>query len=201
MNKYLITPTLLNSFDYYYKDDGENQEKSRQDFLRTLSREKSIPNEAMQRGIDWENTIFQYTTSGVTEHKSTDLIKEIGDIVKGGIWQYSCKSDIKVCDKDFLLYGKCDVINFDTIYDIKYTSSYDIGKYQNSAQHLIYLYCLGNLPKFSYLISDGKSFWREDYFNNYNIENEIKSKISDFISYLERDKEASDLFCSKWITF
>ena len=29
-------------------------------------------------------------------------------------------------------------------------------------------------------------------------ENEIKSKISDFLGYLENDKEAKELFLTKW---
>jgi N-glycosylase/DNA lyase len=54
------------------------------------------------------------------------------------------------------------------------------------------------LPKFQYLISDGEDFWIEDYFNHANIENEIKSKISDFLGYLENDKEAKEMFETKW---
>jgi hypothetical protein len=64
---------------------------------------------------------------------------------------------------------------------------------------LVYLYCTG-LPKFQYLISDGKDYWIEDYYNHANIENEIKSKISDFLGYLENDKEAKEMFETKWIS-
>lgn len=36
--------------------------------------------------------------------------------------------------------------------------------------------------------------------NHANIENEIKSKISDFLGYLENDKEAKEMFETKWIS-
>lgn len=203
MNKYLITPSLINSFFYYLKDEWKSPADSRADFLKTLSRERFEPNEAMQRGIDWENALEKRCNGQVVNMDaglflkcSIDTFNEIADVVKDGVWQSSCKKDLQVSGKSFILYGRCDVIKADTIYDIKFTSNYNVGKFNDSIQHLIYMYCL-DLDKFAYLVSDGKSFWREDYFAN-DLENKIKSKISEFIQYLERDKEASDMFYSKW---
>lgn len=226
MSKYLITPSLINSFFYYMKDEWKSPADSRADFLKTLSREKFEPNEAMQKGIDfeylvektcdWESVnwvsllsmkcqklkslnITNFSEANEFYTKNTQYfscVKEIADVVKDGVWQSSCKKDLQVSGKNFILYGRCDVIKADTIYDIKFTSNYDVGKFNDSIQHLIYMYCL-DLDKFAYLVSDGKSFWREDYFAN-DLENKIKSKISEFIQYLERDKEASNMFYSKW---
>ena len=194
MTKYLITPSLINSFQYYIKDEWKSPEDSRADFLRTLSRERFQPNEAMQKGIDFENKIEAWCNGS----DNNDLIvNEIGDIVKGGLWQESCKKDLTIGGNNFILYGRCDVVKGDTIYDIKYTKRYDVGKFQDSIQHLIYLYCL-DLPNFSYLVSDGKDFWREDYSNNNEVENVIKSKISDFLDYLDNDDEAKSLFKNNW---
>jgi len=231
MTKYLITPTLINSYQYYINDEFKSPADSRADFLKTLSRERFEPNEAMQKGIDFEDDIKFYCETGffkgmgkvideseldfrdeyemhiiypkqIVKHNEPEyvidyVIKDIGDIIKGGLWQQTCKKEIKVGNQEFLLYGKMDVIKRDTIYDIKYTRNYELGKFLDSAQHLIYLYCTG-LPKFQYLISDGEDYWIEDYHNHINIENEIKSKISDFLSYLENDKEAKELFKTKW---
>ena len=213
MTKYLITPTLINSYQYYIDDEFKSPADSRADFLKTLSKQKFDPTEAMQKGIDFENKIFELDkmlkadwddiaincifSQETKEYK--DCLKNIATIVKNGLWQETCKKELQVDGQEFLLYGKMDVIKKDTIYDIKYTSNYELGKFLNSAQHLIYLYCTG-LPKFKYLISNGKDFWIEDYFNNVNIENEIKSKINDFLSYLENDNEAKNLFETKWQT-
>lgn len=216
MTKYLITPTLLNDFQYYIQDEYKSPADSRADFLKTLSREKFQPNEAMQKGIDFENDVQNYCvdkfepTNRIITHIDNGEQEEInewdsysvcvitcGRIVKGGLWQQTVKKDLIIGNQEFLLYGKCDVIKRDTIYDIKFTSNYEVGKFLDSAQHLIYLYCL-DLPKFQYLISDGEEYWVEDYHNHKGIEDEIKSKISDFLSYLENDKEAKEMFFTKW---
>jgi len=125
------------------------------------------------------------------------VVKDIGDIVKSGLWQQSVKKEIKVGNQEFLLYGRTDVIKRNTIYDIKFTSNYELGKFLDSSQHLIYLYCTG-LPNFSYLISDGEDWWREDYHNHEQVKDQIKSKIADFMSYLENDFEAKQMFLTKW---
>jgi hypothetical protein len=191
--KYLITPSLLGSFVWYLSDESED---SREKFLQTLERVRTPKNPAQQKGIDFENAVFGYCCLD-KQLPIINPITQIGDIVKGGLWQQSVKKEIKVGNQDFLLYGRTDVIKHDTVYDIKYTRKYDLGKFLDSAQHLIYLYCTG-LLKFQYLISDGKDYWIEDYHNHANIENEIKGKISDFLGYLENDKEAKELFETKW---
>jgi hypothetical protein len=204
MTKYLITPTLINSYQYYINDEFKSPADSRADFLKTLSRERFESNEAMQRGIDFERDI-QLATNQFNQidifHTDYDekqhIINQIAKIVNGGLWQQTCKKDLHIGNKEFLLYGKMDVVKRDTVYDIKFTSNYELGKFLNSAQHLIYLYCTG-LPKFQYLISDGKDYWIEDYYNHANIENEIKGKINDLLGYLENDMEAKKLFETKW---
>lgn len=231
MQKMLITPSLLNSYAYYIQDEWKSPAESRADFLKTLSRERFEPNEAMQKGIDFEDDVKFYCDFAsfrgmgktideseldirdehethiiyekeIVKHNEPEfaidyVVKDIGDIVKGGLWQQSVKKEIKVGNQEFLLYGRTDVIKRDTVYDIKFTSNYELGKFLDSSQHLIYLFC-SDLPNFSYLISDGKEFWREDYHNHAGIENEIKSKISDFLGYLENDKEAKEMFLTKW---
>lgn len=211
MNKYLITPSLINSYQYYINDQFKSPADSRADFLKTLSRKKFEPSEAMQKGIDFEEAIREVCETKEVEEifhfsnfenyeeriREAEIVNILSRIVKGGIWQATCKKDLQVNDQDFLLYGRCDVIKADIVFDIKYTSKYELGKFSDSIQHLIYLYCL-DLPKFSYLISNGKEWWREDYINNGNVENEIKSKISDFLGYLESDKEAKEMFFNKW---
>lgn len=206
MTKYLVTPTLLNSFSYYVKDEWKTPKESRADFLKTLSREKFEPNEAMQRGIDFENaiqeyckflSIFKYNMPKIPEFTWHFVISELAGILEGGIWQQSYNKTISIGNNDFVIYCRSDVVKADTVYDIKYTSKYDIGKFQDSAQHLFYLFC-SELPKASYLISNGKDWWFEDYFNYSSVEDDIKSKISEFLSYLENDKEARDMFYSKW---
>lgn len=194
MTSYLITPTLLNSLKYYLGSDYANRE----DFLNTLSREKFKPNEAMQKGIDFENTLECICNGVITNIENyKEVFHEFSKILKGGYWQESVKKEIEVAGTRILLYGRCDVIKGDTVYDIKYTKNYDLGKFQESTQHLIYMFCSG-LDKFKYLVSDLKSYWIEEYVKQSNIEAKLRSEIMQFFDYLDRDKEANELFYTKW---
>lgn len=218
MTKHLLTPSLINSFQYYIQDEWKSPEDSRADFLKTLSREKAPTTEAQAKGIKFENDIFDCCNGKYLKFRPVDtfpaiepntgevleiadnydfVVNSLSKIVKGGLWQQSVKKDLKVGNHDFLLYGRTDVIKRDTVFDIKFTSNYELGKFQDSSQHLIYLYC-SDLPKFSYLVSDGKDWWREDYFNHAGIEGEIKSKVSEFLNYVEGDKEAKELYFNNW---
>jgi hypothetical protein len=196
MEKYLITPSLLNSFSCYLKDEFKSPADSRADFLKTLSREGFEPNQAMV------NDIWNLCNDGFNspENEEEMVVQyQIASIVKGGLWQTKCQKELTIGNQTFLLYGEPNVVKADTVYDIKFTSNYKLGKFQDSIQHLIYLYCL-DMPKFAYLISDGKEWWREDYFNNIGVEGKIKGKISEFLNYLENDSEAKELFNNKWKT-
>jgi len=53
MSKYLITPTLINAYQYYINDEFKSPTDSRAEFLKTLSKEKFKPSEVMQKGIDF----------------------------------------------------------------------------------------------------------------------------------------------------
>lgn len=201
---YLITPTLLNSFAYYFgyeaEASGEDEEyvsaeqkeaKARAEFLSTLRREQFEKSEAMLAGIAFEDRVRAYCNGAPDD---SPVVQEIGDICKGGVWQQSVK---RVLDGQYLLYGKLDVMKRDTIIDIKRTKSYELGKYQSSLQHRIYFYCTG-LPNFRYLVSDERSWWSEDYFNHTGIEQEIRDAIRKLIGYLEHDPEAKAIFYDKW---
>lgn len=204
---HLITPSLLNNFAYYLSFEGETTEdeggivitaeekeaKQRAEFLTMLRREKTPNTEDQQRGLDFEAQIQEHC-EGAPDNDP--VIQEIGAIVKGGMWQQSMKLEFG----EFLLYARADVIKRDTIYDIKRPRSggnYEPGKYAQSAQHRIEFLCSG-MPKFSYIISDGRNWWREDYFNHAGIEQEIRAMIREFTGYLENDPEAKALYYSNW---
>ena len=126
MTKYLITPSLLNSYQYYINDEFKSPADSRADFLKTLSKEKFVPNEAMQKGIFFEDSINDYCKDPLyinvkSNVRSTihlnffsdkepcyywDCVKSIGDIVKGGLWQQTCKKSYILATKSFCFMAK-----------------------------------------------------------------------------------------------
>lgn len=204
MVKYLMTPTLLNSFSYYFKYEGEKEEEVRQSFIDLLHKDRFRMTPAMQRGIDFENNVQAYCEDRlkiVGDAPEQNVMRDIGNICKGGHWQKRVMKEIVINGIKFLLYGKCDVIKEDYIHDIKTTKNYDIGKYQDSAQHLLYMFC-GAFKKFSYLIAQGgtylNAFYKEDYFYTKDTKQQLITKINEFLGFLENDKEAKDLYFDKW---
>jgi hypothetical protein len=194
---YLITPTLLNGWQYYLQYDGEDPAKNREEFLNLLAKKKFEKTEAMQKGIEFETAIAAQGNGIDYEGDSFDpaVIKMLSSICgrEKGLWQIKLQKDLG----EDLLYGVCDVIHQNTIYDIKYTQNYDTGKFYASMQHRIYLHCTG-LPRFAYLVSNGKEFWEEDYFYNKKMEDEIRECIYNFKSYLKTDETAQQLFEQNW---
>lgn len=219
MKSYLITPSLLQSFQYFidYDEDEacakysqgdtiakvKTNAQIRTEFLQTLSREKFSPNEAMQAGIEFEDRIKALCDGAINSSigwKYDDAAKEIAGTVWNGAWQEKCSREIELNNENYLLYGKMDVVKRDWIYDIKFvtkTSNYEVGKFLNSVQHRIYLFCTG-FSKFAYLVSDGKQVWREEYRANSDDESFIKNKISEFRNYLKNDSEMELMFLTKW---
>jgi hypothetical protein len=195
---------------------------SREKFEPNLNMQKGLDFEYLVKktcdwedgGVHWASLLAQkcqkLKSLGILNYKDVvsfidknsdylKCIKEIGKIVEKSLWQQSVKKEITVGNQEFLLYGRTDVIKRDTVYDIKFTSNYEAGKFVSSSQYRIYLYC-SDLPKFQYLVSDGKEYWVEDYHNHAGIEDELKGMISDFMGYLENDKEAKEIFSNKWIS-
>lgn len=209
MAKYLITPSLYSSFLYYAKGNfdvyedpekaKEMENKAREDFLNTLNKVKSEPSEAMIRGINFENlvsAICEGKTPVITpeEEPEVNCAIDIAEKVRGGTWQVVLQKDIG----KYLLYGKADVIKRDIIFDIKRTSSYDIGKYQDSIQHLLYLECT-KIDKFEYLICDGKNLYGESYFKQSNNLQILTEKIEEMVAWIKSAPEFAEPFEKNWI--
>jgi len=114
--RYLITASLYNSYKYFLSCSDENYEQKKEEFIKTLRREKSEPTAIMQRGIDFENQIQAYTKGGKA---ANEVVREIGDIVKGGLWQQKVSGEISVGKWELFLYGIMDTCKQDTIFDIK----------------------------------------------------------------------------------
>lgn len=222
MDKYLITVTLLNSFLYYQGEYGK-----RDDFISLLRKDKFEPDDAMALGIAFEDDIQRYTetwiekvidvkkymtkneiqsyetTNVLTDKFMTklstvmDMIREIGNKVEGGFWQQSLSKNISVMGRNFVIYGRADVILDDTIYDIKYTGKYDLGKFKKSMQHRIEFACT-DYEKFEYLVSDLKRCYVETYWKSKDDLDVVKKTIADMLFYFEQDKEANELFLRNW---
>ncbi len=193
---YLITPSLLNSWQWFLSvEDDDKQEAERQKFIATLKREKFEKTPAMEFGIKFEDDIaFMCRTKTKTIN---DTANEIVNIVSGGTWQLPCKK----LYKNFLLYGRMDVVKGNVVYDIKTASRYDVGKFQKSAQHRLYLYCTG-LERCDYLVAEVYHGKEETIIKGFCVESytdrDIEPMVDDFIAWLDYDPELKLLYYAHW---
>jgi len=198
-DRYLITPSLLNSWAYIWLC-GENvreaqsdevciedkilvaQEKAYNDFITVLNRIKTEPNEFMLRGIEYEDECYKGNT-------------DCSPIIEGGAYQIVGKKEETIDDIDFLLYGRLDVLKGGIIYDIKRVSKYSTQKYLKSYQHPFYFELFKECDEFDYLIYDGDTLHIETYYRDQVVD--IKSVISQFIKWLKKNN-LLELYKEKW---
>lgn len=195
----LVTPSLLNSWLYIWLSrdnvkESDNDvicledkqdlamQKAYHEFLGTLRREQTPPNENMLRGIQYEDDCYK----GLTD---------ASPIIKGGAFQIVGKKNVVVDSVPFLMYGRLDVLKNGIIYDIKRVTRYATQKYLHSAQHGFYLDLFPNASQFTYLAFDGNKLHQETYYRwQYKPTEAI---LSDFIKWL-RENNLWDVYASLW---
>lgn len=205
MSRYLITHSLLSSWMYAIKDDPFEDATTERDpyaeFLNALNRLPSPPNEAMQNGIDFENLVTQISDSpGLFERYAEkprwyDAAKEIASIVRGGQFQFKARKAVNVAGMEFVLFGKLDVLKAGSIYDIKFSKSYDRGTFFVSTQHPMYLELVPEAQDFTYLVSNGVDVWTESYTREET--RSIFPVIADFADWL-RSQGLFQIYVEKW---
>lgn len=188
--RYLITPSLLNSWLYIWtcvdgleenEDDevcledkiSQKQSEAFESFLKYLKKEKIEPNKFMIEGIQFEKDTYDGKTC-------------FSEIVKDGAFQIVGKKEVKIDGIDFLMYGKLDVLKGGVIYDIKRVWKYKLNKYVKSAQHGFYLDLFENAKMFKYLIWDGRKPHYEIYHRGEYVRTE--ELIHLFIVWLRKNK-------------
>ncbi len=202
MARYLMTHSLLSSWLYAMKgnpyEDATTEKDAFAEFMMTLRREPTPTNEAMQKGIDFENLVTAIVNGEQTPpdlDKWYDAAYEVAEIVRGGLLQYKAKKEIEVAGITFLLYGRLDALKAGVVYDIKFSSGYDKGKYVTSTQHPTYLMLIPDAYEFTYLVSNGGSVWKETYRRDETAD--IREVISDFVSWLEAN-DLLDTYKEHW---
>jgi len=187
MKGFLITPSLYSSWKYW-KDNEEDDGKA--DILLTLKKIEMIKSPAMLAGIKFEEEIQKVCEGSAAEDS---CVNEVADMVRGGMWQQTVSREL---DGD-LLYGRADVIRRNKIFDIKKVIQYEIGKYESSIQHLIYMYAT-DIPNFDYLIADSYNVYVETYHWENKSLDELRSRIADMKESILADAEMAEAFIKNW---
>lgn len=191
-NKYLITQSLLSAWNWIYKSDNGYE-----DFLKTLHRKKTKPNQAMLDGQQFENMVTAACegASPPEGHKWEKGILGVTDYVRDGAFQVKLSRNMRVFNVNFVLYGILDVLKSGIIYDIKFSKTYHYGKYADSPQHPMYFALCPEARRFTYIISDGKEVYREPY--RPDEVQPIEKEIAGFLAFLEM-RRLSDVYFKNW---
>ena len=174
--KYLITSSLLDSYDWYKHAPRGWKNKAYQDFANMIRRVSKPTPSSAKRGIDFEdivckncNVLSHEKLSELAENfygsnKAVPIVCKMAEVCRGGEQQKKVFSDITVAGDDYHLFGYADIVFPDKILDIKTCAKYK-GKanYENRSQHHVYFYCT-NIYDFYYLIADFKG---SDYPQEY----------------------------------
>ena len=162
MAKYYITPTLLNSWQYNIKNG------TLEDFIKVLNKEEFEPTESILKGFEYERYMqenYEETLNGAYQVK---VSKEYGD---------------------YLLYGIIDCLKGGIIYDYKYTKNYEVGKFFNNHQTLMYLEMVPEAKKMVYLITN--KFEKTEYPDlNFKDVSNIEYEVGDVF----REEYTKDMF-------
>lgn len=166
-SRYMVTHSLLSSWGYAMKDnpfeDATSEGDPMADFMKTLRREPIPTNEAMQNGIDFENMVTDILAGVNPNHPWTDAARAVATQIQGAKLQFKASKVVRIGNLDVLLYGRLDALKAGTIFDVKYTSNYDVGKYIDSTQHPMYFEIIPRATDFVYLASNGSQVWPERY--------------------------------------
>ena len=212
IKRYLITQSLLSSWQYMFDCHEDYSEEARESFLAYLRREPVEQSVEMLRGISFEdavNGLLSGTETALEEHLKTyakrggmeeeaACVRKVAELVHGGTYQVTAYRDETIAGENFKLMAKCDWVKAGVIYDCKRVSNYDAGKYLNSPQHPMYLAVLTGAYEFRYLVADGSEVSVEIYTRE-DIEQPIHNVIEQFVTYLKAEPELWKTYSEKWL--
>lgn len=188
---YLITQSLIGSWNYMMSCREECQEEAYADFLNTLNRIPKETTPEMQNGIDFENLVYSIANgtfqprkvpTGETARAMGDTVifekteypkwyegaNAVATLIKGAPVQVKAQRELTIGSMELLVYGIMDALKAGIIYDVKFSnkgfgSAELAGKYLDSPQHPAYFYIEPDAREFQYLVSDGVDLYTETY--------------------------------------
>lgn len=201
MPRYLMTHSLLSSWLYAIKENPFEDMTTERDpyaeFLQVLNREPTGTTEAMRKGIDFEDLVTSIVYGcGNPLDNLYDAACKVATFVKNCQLQLRTSKEIKISGLDIVLHGRLDALGAGVIYDIKFSSSYDVGKYISSTQHPTYFELVPEAKEFTYLVSNGTYVWPETYRRDETPS--IIPTIAEFLEWLEM-RGLLDLYKEKWL--
>lgn len=212
MKPLLITPSLLDSWDWYMQNESDT---ARDEFVGVMKRIRSPDNEAMLHGRAFEARVriacdpyhqewltdsdrydLDQTSEKETDEEYIACVEELSDNLRGGVWQVVLSRTETIGGIEFLKYGRIDVLKYG-IFDVKYSQTFESGKYLNKAQTKMYLDLAPQAPWMQYTVCDGHVIYYGDKFIRADV-SPINADILDFWNWLQCDKELLFLYLNNW---
>ncbi len=212
----LITPTLLNSFDWLNNCPQSWKDRAYTDIMNTLNREPWKPNRAVRMGIDFENKV--YANANRPDLSSLSASKhfiKVCERVRGYNYQKRTKLVLNVDGEEYYCFGRLDCYSPKEIIDIKTTAKFGgDAKYLAGWQHKFYT-ALEEVYKFTYLVAEWENaelenfVIREVYEVPYVLDpdkiedviQEIKDHIRKFIDYVNFDDGMKEAYYTRYNKF
>jgi len=181
-SKILVTQSLLSDFTWMFRmDDGLAS------FLRTLRREAKPQSGAMLDGIEFEDAVTACAKNkpidGLHKMLWIDCAHEVAHDCRGGQFQVRLSRDLELDGVTYVCYGVLDCLRAGEIIDIKYSKTYNVGKYRESPQHPMYFWLCPEARAFTYVVCDGEWVYRERYTPD--ITDHIETHIRDMVRWLK----------------
>ena len=71
MKNLYLTPTLLNSWQYYINSKDRQEEQAKEGFFNCLNKIKTQPTPKMLRGLQFENDVWSFANGQIATDDST----------------------------------------------------------------------------------------------------------------------------------
>lgn len=198
---YSITPSLLGSWEWYLNAEGDREESAEAEFLASLRKEKVAPNEDMQAGIDFENRVeavcMGKPVSFLEGPGYERCVREVADMVAGGTWQVNTSQTITVNGVTFWLHGRMDVLKGPWIYDLKFSKTFDVGKYRDAPQTLAYPACEPGPLGIRYVVCDGSRVFVDQYRREDIAP--VEGLLADFWNWMQGHPRFLEPYLVNWV--
>jgi len=207
----LITPTILDSYEFAKGAPPSWKARAEEGFLAKLRREKVDYPAWVAKGQDFEDTVVRVCNAHHKKRFEDDpikqgsyLFKEVAVTCIGGNFQEKLSKKMEIDGEQVFLFGYCDVTFPHLTIDLKTTLNYKgPSKYLNGHQHLFYSF-MRNVPAFQYIVVQWAS---EDAITiqavhtiDYTapemgiLEADIRIKIANFFDYLRKNNLWQDYY-------
>jgi hypothetical protein len=203
----LITPTLLDAYDFYKTCPPSWKNKAEIGLYNTLNRIFEETEES-KMGKLFEDKVYKNAGKAPV---GSELFQKVCNGVKDSVFGYKGKKFIEINGVEYCLYARPDAYNSKMIHDIKTTGNYK-GKdsYLKKWQHIFYTYIF-KIKDFRYIVVEWNGGEGEDKYKiagvnyiDYHIDDpgtnqeKIKTGIEEFIKFLETDPDLKDAYLNKF---